>query len=341
MLVGIELAGAPENVSAVEDILRERVALAGLDVELTPVDAVDPVAVVSATSGKDGELAHVWIDLRAPERITLYLVDGKRERVLVRHFARHENPEVAREELGHVVELALLALRSGERIGVGRDAARADLVPEPPSPPPAPIAISPSLPPAEQKEPPPPRPAPLTHLRGAVFYEAEAYAGGPDVWSGPGLAGELRRTPPSSKLSYGVLVSAQYRLPASAGGASATSMRFDGGAAHVLAVGSVALSKPAELALAVGGGLDLLHAEARGEPRSDVRFTEASTRLLPTLRAMVRYEHALPSVRLFGGVGIDVPLDSARYVLARPGERVVLFEAWSARPFLAAGIQTP
>jgi hypothetical protein len=118
-------------------------------------------------------------------------------------------------------------------------------------------------------------------------------------------------------------------------------MRFEGGAVHALAVGSLALSKPAELALGIGGGLDLLHAEARGDRTTEVRFAEGSTRVLPTLRALVRYEHAVPSLRLFVGIGIDVPVQSARYLLARPGETVVLFDAWSVRPFLLAGIETP
>jgi hypothetical protein len=137
------------------------------------------------------------------------------------------------------------------------------------------------------------------------------------------------------------MLSAQYRLPSSADAGSSASMWFEGGAVHVLAVGSVALSRPAELAFGVGGGLDLLHAEARGDRASEVRFAEGSLRVLPTLRALVRYEHAVPSLRLFAGVGVDVPLESARYLLARPGETVVLFDAWSARPFLLVGIQTP
>jgi hypothetical protein len=181
----------------------------------------------------------------------------------------------------------------------------------------------------------------VTHLRAGAFYEAEAYAGGPEVWSGPGAVLELRRSVPNSKLGYGALVSGQYRLPSSADAGPSSSMRFEGGAAHVLAVGSLALSRPAELALAVGAGLDLLHAEARGDRASEVRFAEGTTRALPTLRALVRYEHAVPSLRLFAGVGLDVPLESARYLLARPGETIVLFEAWSARPFVMAGIQTP
>lgn len=335
----IELAGEPASVTAVESILRERLASPGLDVSFATIEAVDPAVVVAPTGAQDHELARVWIDLRASERVTLYLVDGKRERVLVRHFARHDNPEVAREELGHVVELALVALRAGERIGVGREAARADLEPElatvaPPSPPVA-------QPPAERPAPVAARPPSTVRLRAGAFYEAEAYAGGPEIWSGPGVNLELRRRRADSRFGCGVLLSGHYRLPSSAGSSVATSMRFEGGAAHVLAVGSLALSRPAELALGIGGGIDLLHAEARGERTSEVRFAEGSTRVLPTLRALVRYEHAVPSLRLFIGAGIDVPVESARYLLARPGETVVLFEAWSARPFLLAGIQTP
>lgn len=339
-LVVIELAGEPAAVAAVENILRERLATPGLDASFSTIDAVDPAAVVAPSAAQDGELARVWLDLRAEGRITLYLVDGKRERVLVRHFARYDNPEVAREELGHVVELALVALKAGERIGIGREAAQADLAPAAPTP-----APPPPPPKAEAPAPPPPQPRAATHLRAGAFYEAQVYAGGPELWSGPGAVVDLRHRPAPSKLGYGALVSGQYRLPSSAGGAGA-SMRFDSGAVHALAVGTLAISTPAELAVGIGGGLDFLNAEARGERTSHlgearVRFAEGSLRVLPTLRALVRYEHAVPSLRLFAGVGIDVPVESARYLLARPGESVVLFEAWSVRPFLLVGIETP
>lgn len=329
-------------MSAVESVLRERLAWPGLEVSFDAVEAVDPAAVVMLSGAQDDELARVWVDLRAPERITLYLVDGKRERVLVRHFARHDNPEVAREELGHVVELALVALRAGERIGIGREAAREELAPSvaassPPSPPvPSPAAEAP---------PSAPRRRTTTHVHAGAFYEAQAYAAGPEIWSGPGVLVELRRRAPGARFGYGALLSGQYRLPSNADGAGA-SMRFEGVAVHALAVGTLAISKPAELALGIGGGLDFLHAEARGDRTSDfgeggVRFADGSLRALPTLRALVRYEHAVPSLRLFAGVGLDVPVTSARYVLARPGETVALFEAWSARPFLLVGIETP
>lgn len=336
----IELAGEPAGASAVEGILRERLASPGLDASFLAVDSVDPATVVAATGARDDELARLWIDMRAPERITLYLVDGKRERVLVRHFTHHDNPEVAREELGHVVELALIALRAGERIGIGREAARVELLPEPvpssspPSPPPPP-------PPADSVQPHRPEVAARTRLRVGAFYEAQAYAGGPEVWSGPGAVAELRRSRAMRRLGYGAMLAGQYRLPARADAARASAMRFEGGAVHALAVGSLALSRPGELTLGIGGGVDLLHAEGRTDGPSEVRFAEGSLRVLPTLRALVRYEHAVPSLRLFAGAGLDVPLESARYLLARPGEQVVLFEAWNARPFLLLGLETP
>jgi hypothetical protein len=280
----------------------------------------------------------LWIDLRDPERITLYLVDGNRERVLVRHFTRHENPEVAREELGHVVELALAALRAGERIGVGREDARVQLVPAAAAPP---VVVSPPPRPEARAVPAlPPKPARL-QVRAGAFVEGQAYGGGPELWTGLGVMGELRRKPEAARFGYGALLSGQYRFPARAE-AGSTTMRFEGGAVHAMGVGTLAVSRPGEVALALGGGVDVLHAEALGDRAAEVRFADGHTRLVPTLRAVARYEHAIPSLRLFGGIGIDVPLSSTRYLLARQdGGTVVLFEAWGVRPFLVLGVQTP
>lgn len=342
-VVSIELAGEASVVSAVESVLRER--LAGLDVDLsfTNAEAVDPAKVVTPSGVRDDDLARIWVDLKAEQRATLYVVDGTWERVLVRHFPRHDNPEIVREEIGHVVELSVVSLRAGERIGVGRDIARAELVPEaPPTPTPTPTPPSPP----EADRPPaapvvaPPRPKASTRFAGGLFYEAQAYGGGPELWSGPGALFEVRAKPAASRFSYGGLVSVQYRLPSDASGNRAT-VDFEGGAAHLLALGAMTISAPAQLALGLGGGVDVLHAEARGEGPSDVSFVGGSTRLVPTMRALVRYEHVISSLRLFGGVGLDVPVERARYLILGTGGPTVVFEAWAARPFLLVGIQAP
>jgi hypothetical protein len=335
-VVTVQLAGEPASVQAMEGVLRERLAPAELTLSFTRTEVIDPAAVVTPSGVRDDDLARIWIDDRARERVTLYLVDGKWERVLVRHFRRHENPEVVNEEVGHVVELALTALRGGERIGIGRDLARAQLAPEAPDPVPPPPATD---------EPPPPAPVPAppsttSHVRGGVFYEAQAYGAGPQLWSGPGLLVELRREREGARWSYGGLLSLQYRLPSTTDAADAT-VDFDGGAAHLLAMGATRISRPAELAFGVGPGIDLLHAEARGLRGADVRFAEGRVRWIPTVRALVRYEHAVQRLRIFAGVGLDVPFESTRYVLARGSENVVLFSAWGARPFVVLGIEGP
>jgi len=332
-------------VAEVESVLRDRLSGSDLEPSFATVAAVDPAVVVTPAGGRDDDLARLWVDLRARDRLTLYLVDGTWERVLVRHFPRHDNPEVAREELGHVVELALLALRAGERIGIGRDAARAELAPGLAPEPPAPPAID-----APPPRSPVPRAAPqaAVRLRPGLFYEAAAYAGGPELSSGPGLLLELRRSTPGSRLAFGGLVSAQYRLPAEAatepvtGTTARTVVRIEGGAVHLLAAGSLRLGRASELSLAVGGGIELVHAAARGDRASDIRVADGELRAVPALRALARYEHAVSALRLFGGIGLDVPLESTRYLLGRPAsEPVVLFEPWAARPFLLAGIQLP
>src|SRR5436189_68309 len=73
--------------------------------------------------------ARVWIDARDPARTTLYLADGAWERVLVRTVATPQAlDEVAREEIGHIVQDAVAALRAGLHIGfTTRDEARASL----------------------------------------------------------------------------------------------------------------------------------------------------------------------------------------------------------------------
>jgi len=334
-VVDVQLAGEHAAVQSMESVLRERLGPLDLTVSFAETEAVDPAAVVTPHDVRSDDLARIWIDARATERVTLYLVDGKWERVLVRHFRRHENPEVVNEEVGHVVELALVALRGGERIGIGREAARVQIGLDPvaaPPPAPPPVADRPAAPPPV---------APLapakTRFAAGAFYEAQAYGAGPELWGGPGAVVELDRASTRSRISLGGLLSAQYRLPSEAEGDVVT-VAFEGGAARALGVVRTRLTASDELALGVGGGVDLLHTEARGPRSAEVRFAEGRTRWIPAARALVRYDHAVQRLRLFAGIGLDVPFESSRYFLARGGENVALFGGWALRPFFVVGV---
>lgn len=333
----VALAGDPAAVGAVSDVLRERIAAQELAVAFETVPTVDPAVVLGAPS-KEEAFARAWIDLRGETQSTLYLVDGKGERVLIRAFARQQNPEVTYEAIGHVVELAVTSLRAGALIGIGRDRARAELLPETPAPTPP----APTPPAAAAREAPTPAPAPRgqTRFSGGVFYEAQAY-GGLDVWSGPGGLVEVRRRPARGRFSFGALAAAQYRLPAESETTRSPILRFEGAAASVLATGGVALSRPGELVLGLGPGLEALDVEARGDRAADVRLVAGDTQIAGLFRMLVRYEHALPGVRLTAGVGADVPFERTRYLIAGPTGATVLFEAWPVRPFFSFGIQMP
>lgn len=341
-VVTVEIAGDERNVAETTTLLRERLASQPIDTTYATAETIDPATVVTPANVHDDDLARVWIDMRGNRRVTLYVVDGPWERVFIRHFVRHDNPEVTREEIGHVVELALVALVAGERIGVGRDVARAELAPAA-APAPTPPPPAPPIPDHVETKP-EPAPATKTRFHAGPFFEMQAYGSGPELRSGIGGMLEVHRTPPSTRLRYGANLLFQYRLPVDADAGTATTVRSEGAAAHLLAHASYAVSRPAELAVMLGPGLEMNHAEARGDRAASVTFAGGETTLSPVARLLVRYTHAFPDLfQLFAGVGLDVPFERTRYLLARPsgGGSTVLFEQWAARPFLVLGVTTP
>lgn len=341
-VVTVEIAGDERSIADTTTLLRERLASQPIDVTYAAADTIDPATVVTPANVHDDDLARVWIDMRGGRRVTLYVVDGPWERVFIRHFTRHDNPEVTREEIGHVVELALVALVAGERIGVGRDIARAELAPSAAPAPPPPAAAPP--PPDRVETKPEPVPATKTRFHAGPFFEMQAYGAGPELRSGIGGLLEVHRTPPTSRLRYGASVLLQYRFPVDADAGAATTVRSEGAAAHLLAHASYAVSRPAELAVMLGPGLEMNHAEARGDRAASVTFAGGETSFSPVARLLVRYTHAFPDLfQIFAGVGLDVPFERTRYLLARPtgGGSTVLFEQWAARPFLVLGVTTP
>ncbi len=334
--VDVHLAGEPSSLEALEAVLRERLGGEGVRARFDRLAAVDPATVVTPGATSDEQLARIWIDLRGDERFTVYIVDGAWERVLVRHLARRANPEVAFEEIGHIVELAVSALAAGERIGVVRDVARADLL-EGESREGAPAFAPP--PPRDVAAPPAREAGRRVTVGGGAYWGASAYSGSLELASGPGLVVD-GRTPMVRRVELGGVVMGQLFLPSRAEARSAT-VRLTGFAVHALVEGTLALGARDALALGLGGGVQLERASAEGTPGAGVRFAEDVEVLVPSVRALVRYRHAWPWAGTFVGVGLDVPLRNTRYVLSRETDRQVLFEPWAARPFALAGITFP
>lgn len=337
-LVSVKIAGAPRSVAAVLDVLRERTGGTETETELEVVPTIDRASIVTPGPPSERQLARIWIDLREPpgranerEPVTLYVVDGPWERVLVRPVTRETNPEVTWEEIGHIVELALGALRAGESIGVGRAVAREQLLPTPeppPPPPPPPEAPAPAPPPGNPWRP---------HVRAGAFYSVSGYGPGLELASGPGAVLQLHSD--SGRLDFGTTLTAEYRFPSTVDRGSAL-VTFEGGALHAMASSAYSFNKRHQLSLGLGGGVELVNVTGASTQLETLRFVDGDVDVIPAARLLTRYSHATSTFRLFAGAGVDLTFRNLRYLLSRGDDSLILFEPWVARPFLLLGIET-
>lgn len=345
-LVSVKIAGDRASASAVLDVLRERIGSVEAEASFEVVPSIDRESIVTPGPPNDRQLARVWIDLTEPpgragehDPVTLYVVDGPWERVLVRPVTRQTNPEVTWEEIGHIVELALGALRAGESIGVGRAVAREQLLPatEPPPPPRPPRADRPP-----RRRPRPPPPGPEMKLRGGAYYATTAYGAGLELASGPGAIFEVHANHPrwlGGKLELGATFSGEYRFPSTVDRGSAV-VRFEGASINALASAAYTIVGPHQVLVGVGGGAELVHARGESPGLNNVRFVDGNLDPIPSGRVLARYAWMTPTIRIFAGAGLDLPLRNPRYLLSRENEPVVLFEPWVVRPFLLLGLET-
>ena len=344
-LVSVKVAGDGPSTNAVLDVLRERIGAVEAEASFEVVPAIDRASIVTPGPPDDRQLARIWIDLTEPpgrkgerEPVTLYVVDGSWERVLVRPVARQLNPEVTWEEIGHIVELALGALRAGESIGVGRAVAREQLLPPEPSP--GPDFDDSKLPPELMYY--PPRPAPEIHPRIGAFYATTAYGSTLELSSGPGVIFDLHvrhQNLVRGKLELGVTFSGEYRFASTVDRGSAL-VRFEGASFHAQASAGYSFTARHHLIFGIGGGADLVHARGQSPQRTNIRFVDGNVDPIPAARVLVRYGLVMPNARVFAGLGLDLPFRNPRYLLSRENEPVILFEPWVVRPFLMVGLET-
>lgn|GEM_PF-1697874 len=346
-LVSVKVAGDAPSTSAVLEVLRERIGAVEAEASFEVVPTIERASIVTPGPPDDRQLARIWIDLtEAPGRkgerepVTLYVVDGQWERVLVRPVTRQRNPEVTWEEIGHIVELALGALRAGESIGVGRALAREQLLPAPQPPPPDADFDDSKLPPELMYY--PPRPRPEIRPRVGAFYTTTAYGSELELSSGPGAIFDLHVRHSSllgGKLELGATVSGEYRFPSTVDRASAL-VRFESAAFHALASAGYHFTARHHLIVGVGGGADLVHARGQSPQLNNIRFVDGNLDPIPAARLLVRYAMVMPNARVFAGLGLDLPFRNPRYLLSRENEPVILFEPWVVRPFLMVGLET-
>lgn len=335
--VDLVIAGSAERVRRVEEALDEPLGRLPVELRLERAAAVDPKVVVDPAGPRHGAFARIWVDVGAERRATLYFVDAAWERILVRHVPLEQGlDEVEREEIAQIVRAAVEALLGGATIGISREQARAELLPESERQSSPPVATAPRrAAPRDAPRPAPRRPAaaaPEVVVDIGALYEAQSYADEP--WHGPGLFVQASGSGP---LELGGRFSAQYRAPVRIDG-EALGVRLSAAALRALAIGAVEGDGVA-LGFGVGGGADVTRVEpARVAPGAEP--APATWDVVPVVRAQGGAGLRWPGVSAWLQLGVDFEPIETRHVAERDGERYTVFAAPRARPFVSLEVST-
>lgn len=330
--VEITIVGAAEDDRATRGVVRELLG-PGFDIEFRGASSLELSNVVTPVADARARVARVWIDLRAAERATIYIVDGPWERILVRHVPTPDGyGEIPREQVGHITGGAIEALAGGARIGLEREEAARSLGVE------VATDVAPATPPTPEPTPEPrqsaPAPAPAdvaTWLWAA--YSAAAFARDPVLTHGPtvGAAIELRRH--RTRPNVGLTV--HYGIPVRVTTPDVT-LRLDTvGLRGRFALGP-RVGPRVRLRPWVGAGIDLMRVDARARTLQAEPFPAFWT---PVPMAELGFGVAIAlrrAMELRVGVGAEIDLADTSYEFADSGADV--FDPWVARAALHLGL---
>ncbi len=329
--VALEIAaGDARDSEALSQVARELLGRLAIEVRAVQIGRVDVAAIAAAPAARVGvepPLAHVWIDWQTAGRATLYLLDARRDRLLVRQVERPVGgDELAREELGHILETACEGLLAGSEVGVPRAGAVSLLIP---APPPAPVVVA-SPPPTDEV---------AARLEAAVLYEVALLAPEETLTHGPALSLFLRLGRRATR--WGLWSTAQLRLPVHAadGGAGLT---LQSGALRALGAIERPLSPRATWRAGLGGGVDLARVTPASGTPDRVLVEPPRTLAFAVGRVALGLDVRLaPRTSLVAILAADIDLSGQRYVYARAGGEQVILRPWSLRPSAAVGLAFP
>jgi hypothetical protein len=331
-VVLLTVAAHQEQASELEAVAQELLERLGLQIELRRVQRVQLTELRKPATHGSPYVARVWIAL-ARGRARLYLEHTARDRLLVREIkSEAHNPELLREELGHILQTALEGLIAGEEIGAPRGEALAEVEPE----------TEPPTRSSGERPPRPPEPVgeanpPARRFRFGPRYEAVFLGDRGKLVDGPGAA--LGLALPAAP-RFGLELAGTYRRPIRVERDQIGARLHSFGAALYLTF-EPWQSARSTLRLALGGGADVVKVSPFSTTTT-VELTPSAWRRLAIARAACAYTRQVSSflhLELLAGFELDA--SGTRYVLSTPsGERDVL-GPWAVRPFLSLGAMVP
>jgi hypothetical protein len=314
-----------------EAVARELLARLDMQIEMRRVPRIDVTELRRALEPGERYFARVWISLSPSWRARLYLEHGASDRVLVRELAGDpNNPELLREELGHILQTAVDGLKAGEEVGTPRSDALKDV--------PAEDGVEVVREPAAQKPPeeaaPRTRAAPSQPLRFGPRYELSWLGDGAHFEDGPGAVFAVN-------LPVGFELSAYYRRPLKVED-TPVGVRLQTLSVRALATLQAWRGEQAGIRVGAGAGADFVRVSPLGEPAPNVELSAGTWRTLALARLQVSYaRRAFGFMDLELTAGMDLDANDTRYVFQGSSDELEVLDPWPVRPFVSLGATVP
>jgi hypothetical protein len=331
--VTLVVAGPEGSRSAVGQTTTELLQRLDLETDVEGIDSLDLEGVVWPATPRAPALARVWIDLSGGSQVAIYIADAAWDRILVRRLAA-EVPldEVAREEIGLIVEAAVEALAEGAEIGIERVDLATELSVAPPPAAPLPVpAASPDPGPREESQAgdgPTPRPTWIGLVAG---YRARGWATGLSPLHGPSMSVQLASSGPAGRSRWGLAITAGYTVPVEFD-LENLEIRANGGHARLHGVVGVGTRRRVAGRFAAGAGLDMLRFTATSRAGTNAQAAPPQFRLFPAVDVEAGLVFRLGRHRHFV-VGVDATIDlnlSGARLVAGDSDAEIL--PWRVRP---------
>lgn len=340
--VSVVVSGAPDIASGVEVVVRELLSRHPVVLEWSRAAELNPLATLERRNTRKGGVLRACIDLSDTRRAVVYWGDPDGGRFIVRFLPLQNGyDELAREEVAHVLESAVVAyLKESGATDRREEGARPLAVQGPAAPEVATRTGDYGL-----------REAKQSGLAGTgasgrtdlfLGYASRLLEGAPVLQHGPAVALAASHPTGIGLLRVTAWISAQYEAPVTWDRAP-VGIRVEGGT-FVLAAGpELDFSQPGRPKLVVRGlvgiGVNTVHVSPFVVPGSNALADPDSWQLLPvaTLGATIQLGVAGP-IHMFTSAGGEVDLSGTKYDLRRDGAITHQLSPWWFRPTGLLGI---
>jgi len=333
-LILLTVAAPPAEAEALEAVVKELLERLEMQVELRRVERVDVGEVRQPLRGGRAYFARVWIAFAKSGRARLYLEHAARDRVLVRDVEGDaHNPELVREELGHIVQTAVEGLKAGEEIGAPRGEALKEAGEEE-EPPATPARVSPQPAPGLERAKPRSR-----SWRFGPRYELVWLGDGQRFEDGPGAV--FGAILPTTSRAWGLELGGFFRRPLKIEG-QPVGARLQSLALDALVTCEIWRGSRALFRLAAGAEADLVRVSPFTAAGRDVQLAKSHWLEVALGRLALSYAHDVGSfMDVEVTLGAEVDPGRTRYVFQQSGGAVNVLTPWPVRPLLSLGAVVP